>query len=517
MNEREITLGPDVTVRLPTFYALAASEPGAYRLAFSDRLERNLSEVPARLATLKERKEAVYGITTGFGPLVDHGAPADSAHQEHLLEHLASGVGPDLPPIVVRASMLERLITLSKGASLCRRGVLEALGGALSAGFLPAVPALGSVGASGDLTPLAHLARALLGVGDALREGRRVDAGSELRRLGLTELSLGGRDGLALVNGTSTSTALAILSWWGIAALLPPLLASAALLVRALGLPTVAYDDRLHRARGQEGQIAVAEALRAALDRCRGPGSGGDSSILQAAYSFRCIPQILGPPLESLRWGAVVLERELNGVTDNPYFDPESGAVLHGGNFHGHAIAQVADQLALAVGNAAVLMDRQIARVTDPLLNGDLPPFLSPERIGPNSGFMGAQVTATALTEWLCSSAGARSMLHSRSTNAANQDVVSMSTGAGWRLYESVDRFRELVAIHCLVSVQATELSGVRDRSGLTDLVREISPPLGTDRSLSADIRAIAEKLLPAGDARPVLDLAWEILFPDLG
>ncbi len=512
---RNITIGPDIRTSLADFCDFVSPKTQSPEITFSQELDKRMAAGPARLRRLREEGRAVYGITTGFGPLVEHGGRADSAHQEHLLEHLATGVGPDLPVEAVRATMLERLITLGKGHSLCRREVLDGLRAALSSGFVPAIPALGSVGASGDLTPLAHLARALLGSGEALHGERRVPAREELSRLELSPISLQDRDGLALVNGTSASTGLAILSWWSIASVFPVVIASQALMVRALGLPLEAYDARLHRARGQVGQIAVSDALRHALERTAGGGSP-ESPMLQAAYSFRCIAQILGPPLESLRAAAVSLERELNGVTDNPFFGDADDEVLHGGNFHGHVVAQLADSLSLAAANIAVLLDRQIARITDPLLNGALPAFLSPADIGPNSGLMGAQVTATALTEWLCSSASSRSMLFSRSTNAANQDVVSMSTGASWRLYESTARLRELVAIHLLTAVQAGEMSGVRDGTGLSELVRAASAPLDEDRSLAPDIRLLAGRLRPDAEigrefrAEP----AWELLFP---
>ncbi len=237
---------------------------------------------------------------------------------------------------------------------------------------------------------------------------------------------------------------------------------------------------------------------------------------MQAAYSFRCVPQILGPPVEALRRAAVNLERELNGVTDNPFFDDADEEVLHGGNFYGHVVAQPAGSPLLASANLAVLLDRQIARLTDLLLNGVLPAFLSPVDIGPNSLLMGAQVTATALTEWICSSASSRSMLFSRSTNAANQDVVSMSTGASRRLYESTARLRELVAIHILTAVQAGELAEVRDETGVSQMVRSVSAPLQEDRSLASDIRHLAARLRPDSEIGREFRASpgWQLLFP---
>ncbi|MFW5827787.1 MAG: aromatic amino acid lyase, partial [Alkalispirochaeta sp.] len=301
------------------------------------------------------------------------------------------------------------------------------------------------------------------------------------------------------------------------------------------------------RVRGHPGQGAVASAVRTALEPIGAPPDlvrpaqpAGDTSLqagtdtllsheetLQSAYSFRCIPQILGPSVEMLWQTGDTLEREINAVTDNPVFAAPD-QVFHGGNFHGQIVAQACDSLALGVANLAILLDRQIARITDPLLNHGLPPFLTGAAAGAHSGLMGAQVSATALTAELSASAQRRYLLQSRSTNGANQDVVSMSTLAGVAVYESLPRLRELAAIHLITAVQAAELTGITGHEALRRWTRESSPYLSEDRALSEDIQRIAERLAlqtanPRGAPEaetPSLPPAhreiWNSLFPDV-
>jgi tyrosine ammonia-lyase len=309
------------------------------------------------------------------------------------------------------------------------------------------------------------------------------------------------------------------------------------LMVTAQGLAPGAYAESLHQYRGQPGQIAIAAALRQELQDTRTRPDFSDSTDdddtsdplahereLQSAYSFRCIPQILGPTLESLWHTGQSLDREINAVTDNPVFGlPDQ--VFHGGNFHGQVVAQACDTLALGVANLAILLDRQIARITDPMLNHRLSPFLTGATVGAHSGFMGAQVTATALTAELSASAQRRYLLQSRSTNGANQDVVSMSTLAGVALYESLPRLRELAAIHLMTATQASDLSGHTDEDPLHAWVRQRFPYLTEDRPLSTEIQSIAADLATltsagaAGQGRdshpnPALSRAtWNTLF----
>lgn len=479
----------------------------------------------------------VYGHSTGYGALASFSADTHSpAHQAQLIAHLATGTGPPFDARVARALVFDRLVTLSKGHSAAGIEMLHYLSRMLATDAAPRIPRYGSVGASGDLTPLAHLATVMMGEG-AYLSGRTPD---------LAPFRFSRRDALALVNGTSASSALAVLSWWDLAALFPVVLQSMAFMVRSQQLAEQAYADELHRYRGQPGQAAVAGALRHALQAApHGTAHAGrdpsrndllsHEESLQAAYSFRCIPQILGPTLEMLWHTGTTLEREINAVTDNPVFG-EPDQVFHGGNFHGQIVAQACDSLTLGIANLAILLDRQIARVTDPLLNHGLPPFLTGASVGAHSGFMGAQVSATALTAELSASAQRRYLLQSRSTNGANQDVVSMSTLAGVALYESLPRLRELVAIHLMTAVQALDIAQAGGPSkppealALREWVRERSPYLADDRPLSEDIGRIAADLAlitqpdaPTPDRAeqhrdppPLTAALWSALFPDV-
>ena len=500
----------DIDIRL----ALEAAR-GNVRISISPSCAALLD----RSAELLERFAAstVYGLTTGFGPLASYGSDA-GAQQEGLIAHLATGTGPRLSYTTVRLMMLDRLFTLGRGHSLASRRLVERLIAVLEQGLWPEVPAFGSVGASGDLTPLAHLALAIAGPG-GMRvpgEGARRPAAELLAEGGLEALRYEGRDALALVNGTSASLALIAGAWDDLARLFAWSLPGQAAMIRALDVPTQAYDDTIHRVRVHPGQQRIARSIAALVDQAgptaRSRETGGDHEReLQAAYSFRCIPQILGPFLEELCSAADSLDREFAAVTDNPIFDLERFVALHGGNFHGHILARVADGLSLVAAGLGQLLERQIARITDPKLNGGLPPFLSPERVGPHSGFMGAQVSATALSAELSAMARARYALESRSTNGANQDIVSMSTLAGWKLHEIMPRLGELVAIHALVAVQALELSwppGAEpdDETSTVGLfrsfVRHRSEPLGVDRPLGSDIERLARDLIsPAAPA----------------
>ncbi|MEX2443094.1 MAG: aromatic amino acid ammonia-lyase [Alkalispirochaeta sp.] len=489
MKDTSLVLGPDTWIGRPEMLHVALGATKS-KIITPEESTGVLDEALARGAT-------IYGHSTGYGALASFPGDTESTHhQAQLVAHLATGTGPPFDARVGRALTFDRLVTLSKGHSAAGMELLHYLSRMLATDAVPRIPRYGSVGASGDLTPLAHLASVMMG------EGGYLDG----REPGLEPFVFTRRDALALVNGTSVTNALAVIAWWDIAALLPVIVHSMALMVGAQNLARGAYDEKLHRYRGHPGQISAATALRHALQSI----STGRTNVtrsstvqsehltheetLQSAYSFRCIPQILGPTLEMLWHTGTTLDREINAVTDNPVFDlPDE--VFHGGNFHGQIVAHVCDSLSLGAANLAVLMDRQIARITDPLLNHDLPPFLTGASAGAHSGFMGAQVSATALAAELSASAQRRYILESRSTNGANQDVVSMGTLAGVALYESLPRLRELTAIHLLVAVQACDLTHTTGGEEVREWIREVSPYLETDRPLSGEIRSIAAHL----------------------
>jgi tyrosine ammonia-lyase len=520
MSSAALILGPDTWIDR-THMLRAALGPVDTDIATPQETAEVLDAALARGAS-------VYGHSTGYGALASFPADEETHQQQaQLIAHLATGTGPPFDARTARALVFDRLVTLSKGRSSAGVGLLDHLSRLLATDAAPRIPRYGSVGASGDLTPLAHVALAITGEGSYL-PGRATD---------LDSFVFTRRDALALVNGTSASNALAVLAWWDIAALIPILLRSMALMVNAQRLAPGAYAETLHHYRGQPGQIAIAAALRGELHGMSKPSAPAESNRhgatpdplvhereLQSAYCFRCIPQIMGPTLESLWHTGQSLDREINAVTDNPVFDmPDQ--VFHGGNFHGQVVAQACDSLSLGVANLAILLDRQIARITDPMLNHQLSPFLTGATVGAHSGFMGAQVSATALTAELSASAQRRYLLQSRSTNGANQDVVSMSTLAGVALYESLPRLRELAAIHLMAAVQATDLSGSAGDDPLHAWVRERFPFLMEDRPLSDDIQRIAADLAtltsadlpgerPDSPPNPALSRAtWDTLF----
>lgn len=466
----------------------------------------------------------IYGWTTGFGPLAEHKvAPeADAALQYKLLAHLATGVGAPFPPRQARAIMAARLGTLCLGGSGVRPAVAQMLADCLNVDLIPAVPQKGTVGASGDLTPLAHIALVLHGEGTAWLDDRERTAASALEAAGLAPLALSGRTGLALVNGTDAMTGVAALN--GVDTLRATQIATlhAVLYVRALGSTTAAFDPGLGAVRPHPGQrrahrdlAALAAAVppwRSAPDVQAGAGLAEDAP-LQDAYTLRCAPQILGAVHDALAYHDNLVTTELASVTDNPVFRPETGDVLHGGNFQGQHVAFASDTLAMAVIKLAELAERRVARLTDAALNRGLPPFLTGGRAGLDSGLMGAQVTATALLAEMRTRALPASV-QSVPTNANNQDVVSLGTIAARKVAALLDDLFALLAIEALALAQAADLlasaTGGTARPASSDpgaawvaLVRRTSPYLTADRPLHEDIGYLAAKLRAHDTAIP--------------
>jgi tyrosine ammonia-lyase len=499
MSKQQLYLDHEKPLTLRQFVALV-EDPGELTIAGETR--NRISAAAELVASLASAGDPVYGLTTGFGPLVDYcSGKDDSTHQQNLIYHLATGTGEPLPAEVVRGIIIHRLVTFTKGASGATLELVDFLCTLLHQRIEPRVPAFGSVGASGDLTPLAHIALAMMGKGAFLQgPAQRV-----LEILEIRPFTFQRRDALALVNGTSASTSLAVLAWERIIRLVVPGIISMARMGRSLRVPLQAYDTELQLLRGHPGQSAVAAVLRNLMEEPEQNASSDTTEVLQTAYSFRCIPQILGPVIEALSYSGTILERELNGVTDNPVFSYDDKRAIHGGNFHGMSVTFAVDSLFLAMATYGQLLERQLARITDPHLNGELSPFLTGAEPGQNSGLMGLQVSATALLAEISSAAGARYALESRSTNGANQDVVSMSTLAAYRAYQTVARLQELVAMHCIASAQAADIAGL-ETDEFQGWVRRRSETLVTDRPLSDDIRTIAETL----GSEPLLH--WEEL-----
>ncbi|MBT8077394.1 MAG: histidine ammonia-lyase [Gammaproteobacteria bacterium] len=440
--------------------------------------------------------ETVYGVNTGFGQLAQVRISEDElVHlQENLVRSHAVGVGEALAESTVRLTMVMKVIGLARGCSGVRPQLVDALCALIRHRVIPVIPSRGSVGASGDLAPLAHMAGVLLGLGEACIDGDRMPAGEALRRAGIEPLVLAPKEGLALLNGTQVSTAISLAALFRAEHMLAASLVTGALTADAIKGSDTPFDERIQLARGHAGQIDVAELLRNLMHGSEIRASHLDCDRVQDPYSIRCQPQVAGACLDVLRHVGSVLAVEANAVTDNPLAFAESAAVLSGGNFHAEPIALAADYLALAIAEAGSLAERRVALLIDSHLSG-LPAFLV-EHSGLNSGFMMAQVTAAALAS------DNKSLAHPASvdsipTSANQEDHVSMATGAALRLHKMLDNSACIVAIEMLAACQGIEFHRPKKTSKTLETVlskvRKLSPRYAEDRSLSPDIQAVAE------------------------
>ncbi|MCR0981680.1 histidine ammonia-lyase [Roseomonas populi] len=453
------------------------------------------------LAARLEAGEVMYGVNTGFGKLAGTRIPPDALVQLqlNLIRSHASGVGEPLPRPVVRLVLALKALSLSRGASAVREETVEALLRLLEADVLPVIPARGSVGASGDLAPLAHMSLVLIGEGEAFVGGQRVSGAEALAHVGVRPLPLGPKEGLALLNGTQVSTAIALVALFRARDLFTTALVAGAMSTEGVRGSDTPFDPRIHELRGQPGQIRAAAALRGLMagSAIRESHRENDPRV-QDPYSIRCQPQVMGACLDALDHAASVLEREANAVTDNPLVTAE-GEVLSGGNFHAEPVAFAADHIALALAEIGALSERRMALLTDPALSG-LPAFLVREG-GLNSGFMIAQVTAAALASEQKALAHPRSV-DSLPTSANQEDHVSMATGAALRLVPMADNLRDILAIELLAAAQAVEFHRpLRSSEPLEDAhaaVRGVAAAWDKDRFMAPDIAAVAG-LIDAG------------------
>lgn len=437
----------------------------------------------------------VYGVNTGFGQLANVGVSDDDLAklQENLVRSHAVGVGATLPDECVRLIMLMKISALAQGYSGVRVELIQALCALLNHEIYPCVPSKGSVGASGDLAPLAHLAGALLGSGKVSYQGTTVDAATALEIAGLAPITLAPKEGLALLNGTQVSTAIAMTALFEAENVLAASLVSGALSADAIKGSDTPFDSRIHEVRGQAGQIAVARLLQNLMRGSDIRASHLDCNRVQDPYSIRCQPQVAGACLDVVQHVAQILEREANAVTDNPLVFADTKDILSGGNFHAEPVAFAADHLALAIAETANLAERRIALLVDTALSG-LPPFLVADS-GLNSGFMICQVTAAALASENKALAHPHSV-DSIPTSANQEDHVSMATSGALRLHTMLENAATVVAIELLAATQGIEFHRPQKSSPpLEDIcadVREISPPYEQDRSLSDEIQSVA-------------------------
>jgi histidine ammonia-lyase len=451
----------------------------------------------ATVARIVARGEPVYGINTGFGKLASvriDAADLETLQRNIVLSH-AAGVGEPMPSQVARLMMALKLASLAQGASGIRPQTLELLQAMLAAGIVPVVPSQGSVGASGDLAPLAHMSAAMIGVGEAFVGGARLPARQALEQAGLAPVVLGPKEGLALLNGTQFSTACALAALFDAEVLFRSALVTGALATDAARGADTPFDDRIHRLRRHPGQLECASALRNLLDgsAIRASHRSGDERV-QDPYCLRCQPQVMGACLDVLRKVADMLLTEANGVSDNPLIFSATDEALSGGNFHAEPVAFAADMMALALCEIGSLAERRVAMLVDPALSG-LPAFLTP-RPGLNSGFMIPQVTAAALVSENKQRAYPASV-DSIPTSANQEDHVSMAAHGARRLLPMVDNVMGVIGIELLCAAQGCDfhapLASSPPLEAVRRLLRDAVPHLDEDRHLHPDIeKAIA-------------------------
>ncbi|AKJ29086.1 histidine ammonia-lyase [Caldimonas brevitalea] len=450
--------------------------------------------------------EPAYGINTGFGKLAKVQIPHDQLAQlqANLVRSHAVGVGPLLDDDTVRLVLALKIASLARGYSGVRPEVIDALVAMFNAQIWPCIPSQGSVGASGDLAPLAHLTLPLMGEGEVRVDGRIVPAAQALQRAGLQPVRFAPKEGLALLNGTQVSTGIALMGLLRAEQVFAAAVVAGALSVDAAKGSDAPFDDRIQQVRGHRGQIEVAALYRDLLagSAIRASHRTGDDRV-QDPYSLRCQPQVMGACLELIRNAAATLVIEANAVSDNPLVFADSGEVLSGGNFHAEPVAFAADTLALAIAEVGALSERRIALLIDASLSG-LPPFLVQEP-GLNSGFMIAHVTAAALASENKTLAHPASV-DSLPTSANQEDHVSMATFAARKLADMALNVRHIIAIELLAAAQGIDFHRpLRSSQPLEEAhaaIRRRVPHYTQDRYFAPDIAAV-EQLIDAGSFTP--------------
>ena len=480
-------------------------QPTALTLGAEDR--SRIAAATALVDKIVSVGDAAYGINTGFGLLAQTRIPTDQLAQlqRNLLLSHAAGVGEPLPDAVVRLILALKINALARGYSGISSGLIDALLALLAHEVYPLIPAQGSVGASGDLAPLAHLSAVLIGIGHVRAGGRTLTAAEGLTLAGLKPATLRAKEGLALINGTQVSTALALAGLFGAEDILGAGIVAGSMSVDALKASDAPFDDRIHRARGQPGQIDVAGAYRRLIAGSEIRASHLDCSRVQDPYSFRCQPQVMGACLDLIRRCAETLRIEANAVTDNPLLFVEQGEVLSGGNFHAEPVAFAADTLALALAEIGSLSERRMAVLVDPKMSG-LPAFLV-DNSGLNSGFMIAQVTAAALVSENKVIAAPASV-DSIPTSANQEDHVSMATYAARRLTPMAENAAAVVGIELLAAAQGIDFHRpARSSAALEEVHANIRGDVAyyaADRYFAPDIEA-AKRWVRSGRFSPLV------------
>ncbi|HYU52974.1 MAG TPA: histidine ammonia-lyase [Gemmatimonadaceae bacterium] len=490
MNEKLLIDGDTLTVE--EAYAVAVDR---LRVELAPRARERMLRTRAVVDDIVNRNSVVYGVTTGFGKLSEVAIPPEklAALQVNLVRSHASGVGDRLPERETRAMLLLRANVIAKGYSGARPELVDLILQMLNSDVYPPIPEQGSVGASGDLAPLAHLGLALIGEGTLIKGDREDSAATMLQEIGARPVVLAPKEGITLINGTQAHTAVALIALVHARALWRTAHVAGAMSLEALLGTPVAFDERIHDARGQKGQSRSAALLRDLLadSEVRESHRQGDPRV-QDPYSLRCMPQVHGPVLDALDWIDDAISRELNAATDNPLVF-ENGETLSGGNFHGLTVAMALDFLAIVMTHLATMAERRIDRLVHPDLNQGLPPFLCPDA-GLNSGFMMAQVTAAALASE-CKVLSHPASVDTIPTDGSKEDVVPMAMGAAWKARRVLRNLENILAIELMCGAQGIDYRApLRPGRGVRtahERVRDIVPKLESDRVLSADISAL--------------------------
>ncbi len=470
-----------------------------------------IAAAQALVARAANGSEAVYGVNTGFGKLasVKIAAKDVAILQRNLILSHCCGVGEALDTATTRLMMVLKLLSLGRGASGVAMTTVEILQDMLARGVTPVIPGQGSVGASGDLAPLAHMAAAMIGEGEAVFDGVRMPAGDALAKAGLTPIVLGAKEGLALINGTQFSTACALAGLWGAWRNAATCVLTCALSTDAIMGSTAPLQDAIHTLRGHAGQIAVARAQRALMKGSQIRESHVDGDVrVQDPYCIRCQPQVTGAAMDLLHFAGRTLEIEANAVTDNPLVLVDDNLIVSGGNFHAEPVGFAADQIAVAISELGAIAQRRVALMVDPTLSFDLPPFLTPDP-GLNSGLMIAEVTTAALMSENKHLANPCTT-DSTPTSANQEDHVSMAAHAARRLLRMNANLNVILGVEAMCGVQGIEFrvplqTSDALKSAMATLRAEV-PTIVEDRYMAPSIEA-ASALVESGALAGSVDL----------
>ncbi|MBV1774998.1 histidine ammonia-lyase [Burkholderiaceae bacterium DAT-1] len=495
LNNNTLTLTPGAL----TLAQLRRVDAGEIKLVLDPAAFPAIEASAKTIEAIVARDKAAYGINTGFGLLAHTRIPNDQLEQlqTNLVLSHAVGVGEPMSAPVVRLLMVLKLSSLGRGFSGVRKVVIDNMVTLFNANVLPVIPVKGSVGASGDLAPLSHMAAVLLGVGDVFIDGRRAPAAEGLAHAGVAPLKLAAKEGLALLNGTQASTALALHNLFKIEDLYNTALVSGALSVDAAAGSSTPFDHRIHALRGHAGQIDAAAAVRTLLDGSDIRNSHTNCAKVQDPYCLRCQPQVMGASLDNIRHAASVLLTESNGVSDNPLVFSDTQEVLSGGNFHAEPVAMAADLLAIAASEIGAISERRVGLLIDATLSNGLPAFLV-NNGGVNSGFMIAHVTAAALASENKTYAHPASV-DSLPTSANQEDHVSMATFAARKLGDIAENVCNILAIELLAAAQGVDFRRPLKSSTTLEqafaIIREEVPYYAEDRYFAPDIVAVADRV----------------------